>query len=272
MSEAGEHHKAHDEAHDEGQAICTIDGAVAQVVFDRAEAHNAMTWKMYAQLEAFCERVAGDPSVRVMTLRGRGGRAFVAGTDIQQFLEFSTPDDGVRYEARIEEVIGKLDAVPVPTVAIVDGWCVGGGLAIAANCDYRIATPAAKFGVPIARTLGNCLSIRNTARLVAEFGVGRTKRMLMFGDMIDVAQAHASGFVSEIVEPDALDARAAAIVERFTQNAPLTMRAAKQSIARVLDAATLQGDDLVRLCYGSADFHEGVKSFVEKRPGQWRGE
>jgi enoyl-CoA hydratase len=257
---------------DDGQVRQTFDGAAAHAVFDRPGAHNAMTWKMYEQLEAFCERVDQDDAVRVVTFRGVGGKAFVAGTDIRQFLEFSTPEDGVRYEARIEAVVGKLDRLKVPSVAIVDGWCVGGGLAIAANCDYRIATPSAKFGVPIARTLGNCLSIRNAARIVAEFGVGRAKRMLMFGDMIDVHQAHAAGFVSEIVEPAELDARAAAVVERFAQNAPLTMRAAKQSIARVLDAHALEGEDIVRMCYGSADFREGVQAFVDKRPAKWRGE
>jgi enoyl-CoA hydratase len=257
---------------DEGRVSITTDGAAAHVVFDRPGAHNAMTWKMYEELERFCERLQSDDAIRVVTFRGAGGKAFVAGTDIRQFLEFSTPEDGVKYEARIEAVIGKLDRVRVPTVAIVDGWCVGGGLAIAAHCDYRIATPSAKFGVPISRTLGNCLSIHNTARLVAEFGVGRTKRMLMFGEMVDAQQAHAAGFVSEIVEAGEIDARAAAVADRFAQNAPLTMRAAKESIARTLNAHTLEGEDLVRMCYGSADFHEGVKAFVDKRPAKWRGE
>jgi enoyl-CoA hydratase len=257
---------------DEGEVRCTIDGAAAHVVFDRADAHNAMTWHMYEQLEALCEHFASERDVRVLTFRGAGGKAFVAGTDIRQFLEFTTPEDGVKYEARIETVIGKLDRLPMPTVAIVDGWCVGGGLAIAAHCDMRIATPQAKFGVPIARTLGNCLSIRNTARLVAEFGIGRTKRMLMFGDMVSAQDAQAAGFVAEIAEASEIDARAAAIVERFTQNAPLTMHAAKESIARILSANAHEGEDLVRQCYGSRDFHEGVQAFVEKRPGRWSGE
>jgi enoyl-CoA hydratase len=258
--------------HDEGRVRYEINGAIAQAVFDRPDAHNAMTWQMYEQLEAFCARIEADRAVRVAVFRGAGGKAFVAGTDIRQFLEFASPEDGVRYEARIEAVIGALDRLRVPTVAIVDGWCVGGGLAIAAHCDYRIATPAAKFGVPIARTLGNCLSIRNTARLVAEFGVGRAKRMLMFGDMVDAQQAHAAGFVSEIVGPSELDARADAVAARFAANAPLTMRAAKESIARALAASALEGEDLVRLCYGSADFHEGVQAFVDKRPAKWLGE
>jgi len=256
---------------DEGQVRCTVDGAVAHVVFDRVAAHNAMTWRMYGQLEEICERIGQQRDIRAVTFRGAGGRAFVAGTDIQQFLAFSTPDDGVEYERRIGTVLGKVDRLPVPTLAIVDGWCVGGGLAIAACCDLRISTPLAKFGVPIARTLGNCLSIGNTARLAAEFGIGPVKRMLLLGEMLTAAQAQTTGFVIDVVEPDELDARAAAIVERLAHNAPLTMRAGKESISRMLAALPLEGDDLVRLCYGSDDFRHGVQAFVDKRTPEWTG-
>ncbi|PLZ00760.1 enoyl-CoA hydratase [Burkholderia sp. WAC0059] len=255
----------------EGQVTCTIDGAAAHVVFERAEAHNAMTWRMYEQLEAICERIARDRSIRVATFRGAGGKAFVAGTDIQQFLAFSTPEDGVGYERRIESVLGKVDGLPVPTLAIVDGWCVGGGLAIAACCDLRIATPLARFGVPIARTLGNCLAISNTARIVAEFGIGRAKRMLMLGEMLSAAEAQTAGFVSDVVEAAEIDARAAAIVDRLSHNAPLTMRVTKESISRMLKALPLEGDDLVKLCYGSNDFRHGVQAFVDKRTPEWSG-
>ena len=255
----------------EGQVHCMIEGAVAHVVFDRVAAHNAMTWHMYEQLEAICERIKRSVEIRAVTFRGAGGRAFVAGTDIQQFLSFSTAEDGVAYERRIETVLGKVDRLPVPTLAIVDGWCVGGGLAIAACCDLRISTPLAKFGVPIARTLGNCLAIANTARLAAEFGIGPTKRMLLLGEMLTAAQAQTTGFVTDVVEPDEIDARAAAIVDRLTHNAPLTMRVCKESISRMLKALPLEGDDLVRLCYGSDDFRHGVQAFVEKRTPDWSG-
>lgn len=255
----------------EGEVHLTIEGAAAHVVFDRVDAHNAMTWHMYERLEAICERLANEPSVRVVTFRGAGGKAFVAGTDIQQFSAFETADDGVAYERRIETVLTKIDRLPMPTLAIVDGWCVGGGLAIAACCDLRICVPHAKFGVPIARTLGNCLAISNTARLVAEFGVGRTKRMLVLGDMLTADDAMAAGFIIESVEADQLDTRAAAHVDRLARNAPLTMGVAKQSVSRILAALPLEGDDLVRRCYGSNDFHEGVAAFTEKRPAVWTG-
>jgi enoyl-CoA hydratase/carnithine racemase len=260
------------DANGDGEVRLVIEGAAAHVVFDRVAAHNAMTWHMYEQLEAICERLAGERDVRVVTFRGAGGKAFVAGTDIRQFGAFESGEDGVKYEHRIERILGRVDALPMPTLAIVDGWCVGGGLAIAACCDLRIATPNAKFGVPIARTLGNCLAIGNTARLVAEFGIGRAKRMLVLGDMLNVDEAIAAGFVFECCEPDQVDARAAAQVDRLARNAPITMRVTKQFVSRMLAALPLQGDDLVRQCYGSRDFHEGVAAFTEKRPPAWTGE
>jgi enoyl-CoA hydratase len=256
----------------EGEVRLVVEGAAAHVSFDRVDAHNAMTWHMYEQLEAICERLANDRAIRVATFRGAGEKAFVAGTDIRQFGAFESGEDGVAYEHRIERILGRIDALPMPTLAIVDGWCVGGGLAIAACCDLRIATPNAKFGVPIARTLGNCLAISNTARLVAEFGVGRAKRMLVLGEMLNIDDAMASGFVFERCDPDQLDARVAAHVDRLARNAPITMRVTKQSVSRILAALPLSGDDLVRETYGSRDFHEGVKAFMEKRPAQWTGE
>ena len=153
-----------------GAVHLQIDGGIASVTFDRPEARNAMTWAMYEQLRGICEQLCEDPSVRVVRFQGAGGEAFVAGTDIAQFLEFTSGEDGIAYERRIDATMGLLAALPMPTVAVVQGWCIGGGLAIASTCDFRIATPTSRFGVPIARTLGNCLSMANVAGLVAAFG------------------------------------------------------------------------------------------------------
>src|SRR5690606_34553184 len=117
--------------------------------------------------------------IRCAVLRGKGGNAFVAGTDITQFKDFTGAEDGLRYEAEMEPILAKLAELPVPTLAVVEGWAVGGGLALASLCDIRIATPTAKFGLPIARTLGNCLTIRNVARLSALLGPSRIKRIVM---------------------------------------------------------------------------------------------
>ena len=164
-----------------GRVTLRTEGGVAWITFDRPAARNAMTWAMYEQLSAICQQLQQDASVRVAVFRGAGGQAFVAGTDIEQFTAFQSAEDGVAYERQIEAGIAQLCALPMPTVALVEGWCVGGGLAIATACDFRLATPGAKFGVPIARTLGNCLSIQNVARLRAAFGHQRTRRTLRSG-------------------------------------------------------------------------------------------
>ena len=157
----------------------SVEGNIAFVLFDRPQARNAMTWAMYEQLRNICSQLQNDRGVRVVIFRGAGGKAFVAGTDIEQFQSFSHGDDGVAYERRIDHCIEQIERLPMPTLALVEGWAVGGGLAIATACDFRIATPDARLGVPIAKTLGNCLSIHNLARLTSVFGSSRVKRMLL---------------------------------------------------------------------------------------------
>ncbi|MDP3401209.1 MAG: enoyl-CoA hydratase-related protein, partial [Brevundimonas sp.] len=155
---------------DTGKVTLERDGAVARITFERPEAHNAFTWAMYEQLDAILADVSRDTALRVVTLRGAGGKAFVAGSDISQFREFAGGADGVAYEAKMNRYFERILAVPVPTVAIIDGWAVGGGLNIAACCDLRIASRRAKFGSPIARTIGNCVSMQTYARVLGGFG------------------------------------------------------------------------------------------------------
>lgn len=254
-----------------GQVHLSVDGGIASVLIDRPEARNAMTWAMYEQLAAICERLAADPTIRVATFRGAGGEAFVAGTDIEQFRDFGGGEDGIAYERRIDAYIGGIERLPMPTVAIVEGWAIGGGLAITAACDFRIATPQSSFGVPIARTLGNCLSINNAARVVAGFGEGRAKRMLLLAETIGADEAKACGYLTEIVAPEEIDSKAAALCAKLAKHAPLTMRASKEAIRRVIGAGLPSGDDLVRLCYGSRDFKIGVEAFVAKQRPAWTG-
>jgi enoyl-CoA hydratase/carnithine racemase len=247
------------------------DGAVATLTFDRPQARNAMTWTMYRQLTEACERIASDSQVRVAILRGAGGKAFIAGTDIAQFRDFAGAEDGVRYERDMERCLATLENLPVPTLAVIEGWAVGGGLAIATVCDLRIATRESRFGVPIARTLGNCLSVANVALLAAAFGVGRTKKMLMLGEMLTAEEANAAGFLAEIVDAQDVDQRVVALSARLAANAPLTMRVSKEAIGRLLHAGIPEGEDLLRICYGSEDFRIGIAAFMDKRPPQWLG-
>jgi enoyl-CoA hydratase len=254
----------------------TQDGAVLTVLFNRPEARNAMTFAMYAGLEEACARADAEESVRVLVLRGAGGRAFVAGTDIAQFLEFgqgdsTSGDDGIAYEARIERVVNRLEDVTVPTVAAVEGACVGGGLALAAACDLRVATASSRFGVPIARTLGNCLSMNTYSLLVHHLGPGRTLDMLLRAKLLSAADAAAAGFVGEVVPDGELDPALASLTETLLGHAPLSMKAAGQAVARLRRADLPDGDDLVREVFGSADFRAGVRAFVDRGQVSWTG-
>jgi enoyl-CoA hydratase len=255
----------------QGKVHLSVSDGVAAILIDRPEARNAMTWSMYEQLGAICEQIVGDASVKVATIRGAGGEAFVAGTDIAQFDSFRSADDGVAYEKVIDERIGQIERLPMPTIAIVEGWAIGGGLAISAACDFRIATPTASFGVPIARTLGNCLSMTNTARVVAAFGLPRAKKMLLLAETIGAAEAQSCAFVTEIAEPAELNAAVARMCKRLAGHAPVTMRVSKEAIRRLANEGLPQGEDLIRAAYGSADFQHGVAAFLQKTRPAWTG-
>jgi enoyl-CoA hydratase/carnithine racemase len=249
-------------------------GPVLSVVFDRPAQHNAMTLQMYDGLHAACETADADDDVKVMVLRGAGGKAFVSGTDIATFRDFRDAADGVAYEERISRVVNRLEDVAVPTVAAVAGYCLGGGLALAAVCDVRVATRSARFGVPIARTLGNCLSMNSMSVLVGRLGPSRALDVLLRARLLDAEEAHAAGFVAELCDDGALDETAARVVETLLAHAPLTMWAAKVAVARLRRSALPDGDDVVARAFGSDDFHRAVAAFGSGGSGErvtWTG-
>jgi enoyl-CoA hydratase len=254
----------------EGQVRLAINGNVASVVFDRPSARNAMTWAMYDQLVAICSQLRSYSFARVVTFRGAGGQAFVAGTDIAQFTDFVNGEDGVVYERQVEKCISLLESLPMPTVAVIEGWAIGGGLAIATACDFRIATTDARFGVPIAKTLGNCLSIANLARLGAAFGMPHVRRMLLLAEILTADEAKACGYLLQRCDATGIDAELAGLCERLTALAPTTQYVSKEGLRRLVNDRLLADEDLVRLCYGSEDFREGVKAFVAKKPVVWK--
>lgn len=254
-----------------GTVRLSIDAGVASVVFDRPSARNAMTWAMYTQLGEICGRLRNEPGVRVVCMRGAGHEAFVAGTDIEQFRDFSGGQAGVAYEARIDEGIAAIEALPMPTVSVIEGWAVGGGLAIATACDIRIATPTARFGVPIAKTLGNCLSMANLARLVAAFGRPRVQRMLIGAEILTAAEALGCGYLAQLVDGEVIDAAAADLCRSLASLAPVTQAVTKEALNRLLAQGLPDGRDLIERSYGSADFREGVSAFCEKRSPSWQG-
>jgi enoyl-CoA hydratase/carnithine racemase len=240
-------------------------GPALWVTFNRPEAHNAMTFAMYESLYEACETADADDEVRVLVLRGAGAKAFVAGTDIRQFAAFDeTGEDALAYEATIDRIVGRLETVGKPTVALVDGFAMGSGLALSATCDLRVCTPAAKFGLPIARTVGNCLSMENYARLAALLGPARLKDIIFTARTIGAEEALATGLATEVVEPAQAEARVQELCELLASHAPVTLRVTKEALRRIRTAMTPDVDDLVREAYGSEGFRRNVAAFLAR--------
>ncbi len=247
-------------------------GAVAILTFNRPDARNAMTWGMYRGLFDGCEHVDRDDRVRVLVLRGAGDKAFVAGTDISQFKTFTTPQHAIDYEKDQSRNVGRVELVKKPTIAMIRGFAVGGGASIALACDLRIAATDARLGVPIAKTLGNTLSITTLARIVSYLGPSRTKELLFTARLIDAEEGRAAGVFNEVVPPGRLEARTMELAEQIAANAPLTIRSVKEGVRRLREHARItDAEDLVLMAYESADFKEGIDAFLNKRPPKWTG-
>ena len=245
-----------------------IEGSAGIVTFNRPEARNALTWEMYDALVAACDRAEATSGVRVLVIRGAGG-AFAAGTDISQFRDFRTGEDGIAYERRLDAVIDRLEQVTLPTIAEVDGPAVGGGCAIAIACDLRICSDRARLGMPIARTLGNCLSSSNMARLVDLVGVARARELLLVGRLLDADEALAIGLATRVVAVEQLADEVRALAGDLATRAPSTIAATKKMLLKLREhrqPAPGSADDVIAACYGSADFREGVAAFLDKRP------
>jgi enoyl-CoA hydratase/carnithine racemase len=250
------------------------DRHVAFITVNRPTARNSFTYDMYTRMAAECAELAREDGIRVVIMRGAGDDAFVAGSDIAQFLDFRTAEQARAYEAHVERAIGAFEALPKPTIAVLKGSVTGSGAAYAIAADLRLAAPNARLGVPIARTLGNTLSIRNVARMVDILGAATTKELLLTARLLDADECAARGLVHEIVPLDAIDARARELADQLAALAPLTLRATKLAVLRTLEArraALGDGADLVALAYTSQDFREGVRAFMEKRAPRWTG-
>jgi enoyl-CoA hydratase/carnithine racemase len=256
--------------------VFTADGPIASLTFNRPEARNALTWEMYDALVAACERVDGDRNIRVFILKGAGG-AFAAGTAIAQFSGTFTREKALAYERRLDAVIDRLERVPIATIAQVEGVAAGGGCAIALACDMRVCSPDARFGIPIARTLGNTLSATNIARLIDLIGPAAVKDVLFTGRLVNASEAQSLGLVTRMADRDApggVDGVVRELAETIASNAPLTIRAIKESVRRILASRRIDHaatDDLIAECYTSEDFKNAVAAFLAKHPPTFTG-
>jgi len=247
--------------------------AVLWITVNRPQARNAMKLAMYDRLVELCAEINADAALRAVVITGGGEKAFISGTDIAEFADVRTDDDALRYEAKLNGVMQTLEEIRIPVIAAIRGACTGGGMSIATACDLRIATPSGRFGFPVARTLGNCLSIANYARLNDIIGPTAIKEIVYLAKLVDARRAHELGFLNEVVADESgLLARAEELAATIAGNAPLTIRATKEALRRIAVSGRAADDrDLVVSCYTSNDFREGMKAFFEKRRADWTG-
>jgi enoyl-CoA hydratase/carnithine racemase len=247
---------------------------IGRVTFNRPQARNAFTFEMYERVAQICQQANTDRAIKVLTFQGAGDKAFAAGTDINQFRAFTTPEHAIDYESRIDRVLTELEQCRVPTIAAINGACTGGGAGIAACCDLRIGTRTAKIGFPIARTLGNCLSMSNISRLTALIGPARVKDLIFTARLVGAEEAASVGLLNEVVgDIPALQRRVDELAVSIAGHAPLTLNATKQALVRLQRRLSREeGEDLILMCYMSRDFREGLDAFLNKRPPQWKGE
>ena len=252
------------------------DGAVVTITFNRPQARNAFTLLMYERLADIVRSLEERSGVRAVVFQGAGGKAFASGTDIAEFIPFSTPEHALGYERRLEEILVMIENIRVPTIASVAGACTGGGLMIAAVCDLRVAAANAVFGIPVARTLGNCLSMSNLVRLERLIGAGRVNTMMLSAQLMRASEALAAGFVTSVAaDAEALASATTELASAIAAQAPITMRVTRDAM-RLLGRSGGAVDpaaekSFILQAYQSEDFAEGVRAFLAKRIPAWRG-
>src|ERR1700760_766463 len=250
-----------------------VKGGIGRATFNRPQARNAFTFAMYEGLAQICELANADRAIKALVFQGAGDKAFASGTDINQFRAFKTPEDAIEYEARIDRVLTTLEQCRVPTIAAISGACTGGGAGIAACCDMRIGNKRTKIGFPIARTLGNCLSMSNISRLVSLIGPARTKDLIFKARLVEAPEALALGLLSEVV-PDVatLQQRANETAKLVAGHAPITLEVTKEAVRRIRRTLSREeGEDLILRAYMSEDFREGMDAFLNKRTPNFKG-
>ena len=245
-----------------------INGNIAQITFNNPAARNAMTWQMYEDLKSICDDLAKKSEVRVVIFRGAGEKAFVSGSDIEQFVGLKKDE---AYEQAVDRIFKSLQELPIPTIAVIEGLAVGSGLLMATACDFRISTPDARFGIPVAKTLGNCLSPCNLAWISAHLGIPMVKKMLLTAELVRAPELLESSFLYQIVDSAAITEAANILAKKMAVLAPITQKSSKLGIARLLRSNLPDCTDLMRETSNSQDFREGVTAFLEGRPPKWTG-
>ena len=259
--------------HINNDLLVSEQGGTLLIQFNRPQARNALTFAMYEGMADAIRAIPNKPHIRVVVITGVGGKAFAAGTDIGQFKAFTDAQHAIAYEQSISKLLGVVADCPVPTIAAVAGACTGGGFGIAACCDIRLATEDAKFGFPMARTLGNCLSLSTHARIADLIGIARVKDLIITARLMDAQELRWGGFITALFANDeTMQNAATTLAQNISNHAPLTMRVTKESLAALSPAIDEKLEEVLFLkAYLSEDFQEGVTAFLEKRKPNWKG-
>jgi enoyl-CoA hydratase len=257
------------------QLLVDVSDGAGTVRFNNPKRRNAMSLDMWRGLVPVMAALESRDDVRLIVLRGVGGRAFCAGADISQFGDQrASKDEVTAYDEHVADAYAAVATATKPTIALVEGSCVGGGMAVAVCADMRIATPDSRFGVPAAR-LGVGYTARHLKPLVDLVGPSFAKEIMITGRLFDAEEARGMGLVNRIVGRSVIDAYLADYIRIIASNAPLTMRAAKGSIEELVrdraDRDMDRANALVAACYDSADYEEGHTAFMEKRAARFTG-
>jgi len=246
---------------------------IAEVKFNRPQVRNALTFEMYEAVYELCIEANEKKEIKAIIFAGVDSSAFASGTDISLLQGIKDGRGGIEYEERIERVVGMVERCRVPTIAAIAGACTGGGAALATACDLRIGAKNMKFGYPMAKTLGNCLSLPNSARLIFLIGPGRFKELLLTARLMGAEEAMAAGLISEFMhEPSDVLPRARELAVSIARNAPLTVWAAKEAVRRLQEQLqSADFTDVIEKSYESEDFRLGVESFIKKQKPRWLG-